>query len=125
MKRSLAKLLLALSLVVNPVTVLAGDFHDVEMQVNHVTKATQGHTLGQHEKNAEPTQPDSSICEMPCCEDSDCSDQGVCFVQYNSDLVVPKTLRFNLPTEIRGWSASITMVPDRELPPDNPPPIFL
>ena len=125
MKRSLAKLLLALSLVINPVTVLATDFHDVEMQANHTVKEAQGHNLDQFEKIQDSTQQHSSDCEMPCCEDSDCSDQGICFVQYNSDVVAQKIQRFSLPTAIRGWGASITMVPDRELPPDNPPPIFL
>lgn len=124
MKRLLAKLLLVLSLVADPVTVLSGDFHYVEMQANHVATQAQGHTLDRHEDAQQPTQKHSPDCEMPCCEDSKCSDQGTCFIQYVLDVVTLKKLRFNLPNSVRDWGTSISLVPDRELPPDNPPPIL-
>lgn len=121
MKRSFAKLLLALSLVINPVAMLAGDFHEVEMKTDQFAKMTSR----QHEESSEPTPHDNTNCEMPCCEDADCSEQGICFIQYNTDVVAQKTLRFSPPFEHGKWGTTIAVVPDRELPPDNPPPIHI
>lgn len=125
MKRSLTKVLLALSLVMNPVAVITSDFHDVEMKADQTTQKAPHHPTEQQETFSEPAPHDSTNCEMPCCEDSECSKQGICFFQNNSDVVTQKALRFSPQTAIRGWGASITMVPDRELPPDIPPPIHI
>lgn len=117
------KLLLALSLVINPVAVLASGFHDVEMKADQITKVASRHDADQQEESSESTPQDNANCDMPCCDDSDCSEQGVCFIQHNSDVVVLKALRFSPPLEYGKWGTSIVVVPDRELPPENPPPI--
>ena len=114
MKGSLIKLVLALSLVINPVAVLAVDFHDLEIAENQAAQVIPGQT----------TQHDRTDCEMPCCEESECTmTPDICIMQHSMDFVVQKVLRFNLPTAHHGWIDSIFAVPDRELPPDNPPPI--
>ena len=125
MKRSLTKLLLALSLVINPVAVLASDFHDVEMKADQIIKIATRHDTTQQEKFNESTPHDSTNCETPCCEDSECAEQSICFIQYNSDFVAQKTLGFSPPIVHCGWGAFVIEVPDRELPPENPPPIYL
>ena len=125
MKRSLTKLLLALSLVINPVAVLASDFHDVEMKGDQITKMASSHHADQQEESSEPTPHDNTNCDMPCCEESDCFEQGVCFIQHSSDLMAQKALRFSPPLEYGQWGTSIAAVPDRELPPENPPPIHI
>lgn len=125
MKRSFTKLLLALSLVINPVAVLASDFHEVEMKADLTTKVSSRHHITQEEVLNNPTPHDNVNCEMPCCEDSDCSEQGICFIQYNSDVVAQNALRFSPPLEHGIWGTSIAVVPDRELPPENPPPIHI
>lgn len=125
MKSLLTKLLLALSLVANPVAVLASDFHNVEMKANGTMEETKCEPTEYQENLRQPTQHDSENCEMPCCEDSECSMQGLCIVQHNSYFVTQKALRFNHPREHRGWDAFIAVVPDREHPPENPPPIHI
>lgn len=125
MKRSLAGLLLTLSLVVNPVTVLADDFHDLEMQASHINHEAPGLTWGLQEEAQGSSQQLSSDCEMPCCEDSDCSDQAICFVQHYTAAVTQEILSFSLINAVRDWGGLLTLVPDRELPPDNPPPIII
>lgn len=114
MKGSFIKLVLALSLVINPVAVLAVDFHDLEIAANQAMQVIPGQTV-EH---------DRTNCEMPCCEDSECiMTPDICIMQHGMDLVVQKMLRFNLSTGHYYWIDSIFAVPDRELPPDNPPPI--
>lgn len=125
MKRSLIRSLLALLLVVNPVAVLASDFHDLKIQVNQTTEEVPCHPVEQQERHSEPPQHDNTNCDMPCCEDSECSEQGICLIHYNSDVVAQKTLKFYHPIKQRGWDASVAEVPDRKLPPENPPPIHL
>ena len=125
MKDSLIKLLLALLLVVNPVAVLASGLHDLNMQVDQTMEVEPCHQVDLHESTNDLPQNDGSDCEMPCCEDSECFEHGICIINYNSDLVAQKSLRFHLPFGKRSWSASIAMVPDRGLPPENPPPIHI
>ena len=121
----LTKLLLALSLVANPVAVLASDFHDVGVNANRTMEEIKCDPMELQENPGQPTQHDSENCEMSCCEDSECSMQGICIIQHNSDFVTQKALRFNHPLENRGRDAFITVVPDREQPPENPPPIHI
>jgi len=123
LKSFLTKLLLALSLVANPAAVFASDFHSVEMTVNQTMEVTKC-DLTEHQENLNQlNRHDSENCEMPCCEDSTCSMQGICIVQHNSVFVIQTPLRFSHPIEHRGWDAYIAVVPERKLPPENPPPI--
>lgn len=125
MKRLLTKLLLALLLVLNPVAVLASGFHDVAMTMDQMSAEAPCHPADHSSNFSEPSQHDGSNCEMPCCEDSECLEQGICIIQFNSDVVAQTTLRFSPPFEHCGWGAFSIVVPDRELPPENPPPIDL
>jgi hypothetical protein len=125
LKLELTQLLLALSLVVNPVTVLAGDFHDVEMQSGHTIEEALDNPSAQHEESQDPAQLQNPDCDKSCCEDAGCFEQGVCFIQYTPGVVTLTNLEFDLSTKSRDWGALSTTVPDRELPPDHPPPIFL
>ena len=126
MKRSLIKLLLALALVFNPVSVLASDFYSMEYQSMLLMEQVSHESAGQQNKHSELTQHDGTDCEMPCCEDSECVMQHICVVQHHSDFVTQKLLKFSHPIENRsGWHAFIAVVPNRELPPENPPPIHV
>ena len=123
MKSLLTKLLLVLSLVINPVAVFASDFHDAGTKANLTMDEAQCDPIEIQEDLGQPTLHDSENCEMPCCEDSECSMQGICIVQHNSYFVIQTSLRFNYPIEHHGRDANITVVPERKLPPENPPPI--
>ena len=123
MKSLLTKLLLVLSLVVNPVAVFASDFHDAGTKANLIMDEAQCDPIEIQEDLGQPTLHDSEDCEMPCCEDSECSMQGICIVQHNSYFVIQTPLRFNHPIEHHGRDANIAVVPERKLPPENPPPI--
>ncbi len=125
MKRSLIKLLLALSLVLNPVAVLATDFHDVENQTNKTTEEAPCHPSDKDMIPGDPTQPESSDCEMPCCEDTDCMEQGTCVIQYSSAGLIQSVIKARLSVSPQAWDALVTAVPDRDLPPENPPPIHV
>ena len=122
MKSLLTKLLLALSLVANPVAVFASDFHSVEMTADQTMEVTKCDPTERQETPSQQAQHDSGNCEMPCCEDSACSMQGICIVQHNSYFVIQTPLRFNHPIEHRERDAYIAVVPERKLPPENPPP---
>ena len=122
MKSFRTKLLLALSLVANPVAVFASDFHSVEMTAGQTIEVTKCDPTERQEIPSQQAQHDSGNCEMPCCEDSACSMQGICIVQHNSYFVIQTPLRFNHPIEHRGRDAYIAVVPERKLPPENPPP---
>ena len=114
MNRSFIKIVLALSLVTNPVAVLAVDSHDLEIGTNQAVQVIPGQTIDNH----------LTDCEMPCCEDSECiMTPDICIMQHGLDFVVQKVLRLNFPTGHYYWIDSLFAVPDRELPPDNPPPI--
>ncbi len=125
MKRSLIKLLLALSLVVNPVAVLASDFQDVEIQSNQSIEEVLCDAADLQDLHSQTEQHDDTNCEMPCCEDSECTMQHICIVQHYSDFTLHKTLRFNHPNQHLDWDGFVAVVPNRKLPPENPPPIDL
>jgi hypothetical protein len=125
LKRSLIKLLLALSLVLNPVAVLATDFHDVENQTNKTTEEAPSHPSDKEMDHGDPTQPESSDCEMPCCEDTNCMEQGTCVIQYSSAVLAQLLVKAMLSVSPQVWDALVTAVPERELPPENPPPIHV
>ena len=121
----LTKLLLALSLVANPVAVFASDFSSVEMMANQTMEETKCNPTERQDAHSQQAQHDSENCEMPCCEDSACSMQGICLVQHNSFFIVQTPLRFSHPNEYCGHGAMIAVVPERKLPPENPPPIHM
>ncbi len=125
MKRSLIKLLLALSLVVNPVAVLASDFSDVEIQSNQSMEEIHCDVVDLQDLNSQLKQHDDTNCEMSCCEDSECTMQHLCIVQHYSDFTLHKTLRVNHPHQHLDWDGFVAVVPNRKLPPENPPPIDL
>jgi hypothetical protein len=93
--------LLALSLVLNPVAVLATDFHDVENQTNKTTEEAPSHP---------------SDKEM---------EQGTCVIQYSSAVLAQLLVKAMLSVSPQVWDALVTAVPERELPPENPPPIHV
>lgn len=125
MKSLLTKLLLALSLVANPVAVLAGDFHDVEMKANHTMEETKLDPAGHHEGLHQATQHDGEDCDMPCCENSDCAAQEICIFQHSSYFVTQRALIFNHPISHLDRDAFIAVVPERKFAPENPPPIHI
>jgi hypothetical protein len=125
LKRLLTKLLLALSLVANPVAVLAGDFHGAEMEMHQASNNTSNRATGQDEVPGEQSPHDKTDCAMPCCEDSECSDQEHCIIQHSPAVVAKLALNNAPPLLDRGWGIFITEVPDRELPPESPPPIHI
>ena len=123
MKSLLTELLLVLSLVVNPVAVFASDFHGVGTKANLTMDEAKCDLMEIPKDLDQPTLHDSENCEMPCCEDSECLMQGICIVQHNSYFVIQTPLRFSHPIEHHGRDANIAVVPERKLPPENPPPI--
>ena len=125
MKRPLIKSLLALLLVLNPVAVLASDFHDLRTLGDKTTKVMPCHPMEQLETHSEQPQHDATNCDMPCRDGAECSEQGICVTHYNSDVLAQKALRFYQPNKQYRSGASISTVPDREHPPENPPPIHI
>ena len=125
MKRSLIKSLLALLLVLNPVALLASDFHDLKNLTDQTTKEMPCHPMEQLESHGESPQHDDTNCEMPCSDGAECPEQGICTTHYNSDLLAQKALKFSHPNKQFRSDASISVVPDREHPPENPPPIHI
>ena len=125
MKSLLTKLLLALSLVANPVAVLAGDFHDVEMKANQTMEESTPGPAGHHEAPHQATHHDSENCDMPCCEDSDCAKQEICVFQHSSCFVAQRALIISHPLNLLDRDAFIAVVPERKFAPDNPPPIYM
>ena len=123
MKSFLTKLLLVLSLVVNPVAVFASDFHGVGTKANLTMDETKCDLMEIPRDLGQSTLHDSENCEMPCCEDSECLMQGICIVQHNSNFVIQTPLRFSHPIEHHEHDAFIAVVPERKLSPENPPPI--
>ena len=124
MKSFLTKLLLVLSLVVNPVAVFASDFHDVGTNANLTMDETKCDLM---EIQEDPGQPalHRENCEMPFCEGSECLMQGICIVQHNSNFVIQTPLRFSHPVQHHEHDSFIAVVPERKLSPENPPPIHM
>ena len=125
MKYLLTKLLLALSLVANPVAVLASDIESVGTQPSQTVKEASHDVADLHDLHSQLEQHDDADCDMPCCEDSECTMQHTCVVQHYLDLIIHKALRFSNPSQDPGWGIFTALLPDRELPPDNPPPIHI
>jgi hypothetical protein len=117
--------MLALLLVANSGAVFASDFQEIKSQFDQTTQKVPCHPAEQRDGASEPTKHDGTDCEMTCCEDSKCSERGICIIQYNSDVVAQKALKFSHPIAQCGWGAFIAAVPDRELLPENPPPILI
>lgn len=126
MKILLTKLLLALTLAINPLSVLAGNFHHHhEVIVNDSGKTLNCSSSDHLEYAGQQEQPDSEDCEPSCCEDAECATQEVCTGQQHSFFTSPIPLIFDHSNRDRGWSTHVFDVPERELPPEPPPPIHI
>ena len=123
MKLKLVKLLLALSLVLNPVAVLAAGFHEISTQMTQVTEEAPCHPSGDQEEMSEPIAPESNGCELPCCAEMDCVEQGDCVLHYSSVILLKNLLKVFYPIPYRNRADTIALVPELDIPPDNPPPI--
>ena len=123
MKLKLVKLLLALSLVLNPVAVLAAGFHEISTQLTQVTEEAPCHPSGDQKELSEPVAPESNGCDLPCCAEMDCVEQGDCVLHHSSAVLLKNQLKIFLPISYRNRADPIALVPDVDIPPDNPPPI--
>lgn len=124
MKYSLTKILLTLLLVVNPLAVLASNFHS-DIHLDKSTEMVACHTADQQSAFEESEQNVNTDCEMPCCQDVSCLDQSTCVIHYGSALLSQQSTRLHPNVENDNWDTAITKIPLRELPPDNPPPIHV
>ena len=126
MKILLTKLLLALTLTINPLSVLAGAFHHHhEVKANDSGKALTCSFSNHQEYADQQERPDSEDCEPSCCEDAECATQEVCTGQQHSVFTSPIPLIFDHSNRNRGWNAHVFVVPERESPPEPPPPIHI
>ena len=123
MKLKLIKLLLALSLVLNPVAVLAAGFHEIGTQMAQATEEAPCHPSDDLEELSEPIAPESNGCDLPCCAEMDCVEQGDCVLHYSSAVLLKNRLKIFHPISYRNRADSIALVPEVDIPPDNPPPI--
>jgi len=123
LKLKLVKLLLALSLVLNPVAVLAAGFHELSTQMTQVTEEAPCHPSGDQEELSEPIAPESNGCDLPCCAEMDCVEQGGCVLHYSSAVLLKNPLKIIHLISYRNRADPIALVPDVDIPPDNPPPI--
>lgn len=123
MKLKLVKLLLALSLVLNPVAVLAAGFHEIATQLTQVTEEAPCHPSGDQEELLKPIAPESNGCDLPCCAEMDCVEQGACVLHYSSAVLLKNQLKIFHPISYRNRADPIALIPDVDIPPDNPPPI--
>lgn len=123
LKLKLAKLLLALSLVLNPVAVLAAGFHEISTQLTQVTEEAPCHPSDDQEDLSEPIAPDSNGCDLPCCAEMDCVQQGDCVLQFTSAVLLKNQLKIFHPVSYQDQADLIALVPEVDIPPDNPPPI--
>ena len=123
MKLKLVKLLLALSLVLNPVAVLAAGFHELGTQLNQVTEEAPCHPSDDPEEMSEPIAPDSNGCDLPCCAEMEGGQQGDCVLHYSSAVFLKNRLNIFHLTSNRSRADAIALVPEVDIPPDNPPPI--
>ena len=123
MKLKLVKLLLALSLVLNPVAVLAAGFHEISTQMTQVTEEEPCHPSGDQEEMSEPIAPESNGCELPCCAEMNCVEQGDCVLHYSSAVLLKKPLKIFHLNSHRNRADTVALVPDVDIPPENPPPI--
>lgn len=118
-------MLLALTLVINPVAVLASDFNFGNLRMNRTMEVTECDPAKHQENSGSQVHHDDEKCETSCCEGSDCTMQGICIIQHNTYFVATKTLRFNPSTEYHGRNAYVAAVPELDLPPEPPPPIHI
>ena len=123
MKLKLVKLLLALSLVLNPVAVLAAGFHEISTQMTQVTEEAPCHPSGDQEEMSEPIAPESNGCDLPCCAEMDCVEQRDCVLQFSSAVLLKNQFKIFHLISYRNRVEPIELVPDVDIPPDNPPPI--
>lgn len=123
MKLKLIKLLLALSLVLNPVAVLAAGFHEIGTQMAQATEEAPCHPSDDSEELSEPIAPESNGCDLPCCAEMDCVEQGDCVLHYSSAVLLKNRLKIFHAISYRNRADSIALVPEVDIPPDNPPPI--
>ena len=125
MKRLLTKLLLALLLVVNPVAVLASDFHADDHAGSNAAEMAVCHSADEKSELESQTQHDNTDCEMPCCQEVSCLSQSTCVIHFGSALLAQQAVRLYSTIGHSHWDSLISNIPERELPPDNPPPILV
>jgi hypothetical protein len=123
LNQAITKILIALALLVNPVVVLAGNFHDIEIWASQSSEKTPCETTRNQEMSAGLAQSHSTDCEKPCCEDTNCFVQVTCVFHLTTAVLTQIGPKATPSIAHRNWDASITDVPDRSLPPENPPPI--
>lgn len=123
MRPNLIHLLLALSLVLNPVAVLAAGYHNhAAVSQQGMEQSTDHAALFTTNPHSEPQQADVA-CDMPCCADSDCFENGFCTLQYNPVALIPYVPPKAPGGEFSDWRFFTDRVSERAIPPDIPPPI--
>ena len=123
MKVLLARLLLALSLAVNSVTVLAGGLSGMGAFTNPANEQVSCDMARQQASPPFQAQQDAEDCDRTCCQYSTCFLQHVCTVQHSSFYVAQSAPDLGRPADHLAPSDGTTAVPDFRLPPENPPPI--
>jgi hypothetical protein len=105
------------------VAVLAAGFHEIGTQLAQVTEEPPCHPSDDQEEMSEPIASDGNGCDLPCCAEMDCVQQGACVLHYSSAVLLINQLKIFHYISYRSRANSIILVPEVDIPPDNPPPI--
>jgi len=126
-KSLLARLLLALSLTVNSVAVLAGGLPGMAVIANPASQEMSCDQAQPQQLHSFQVQNGAEECGRTCCQHptrhSSCSTQHVCVVQHNTFYVAQSALNLGQPVGHHVPDTRVIAVPDFKLPPENPPPI--
>lgn len=125
MKARIFKILLLLALVLNPVAVLAQKIDDLNATHDPVATESpcQHEQLTKHELPESGTPAADGRCDLPCCADLPCFDQGDCVLHFSSAILLRNPADIPLPGPDRHGADTAQSVPEFYIPPDNPPPI--
>jgi hypothetical protein len=123
LKDKLTQLLLALTLVINPVSVLAAGSPGAGTFFSPAMVHSSDHPADRSLAHQSSIQQTDLACDMPCCDDNRCIENDVCSNQYNPVALIPQVGVKAPGGEHIGWGIHFDRVPERFIPPDNPPPI--
>jgi len=124
LKALLTRLLLALSLTVNSVAVLASGLPGMELTAYPATQEMSCDQARQQQLDSFRPHNGAEDCGQSCCRHSTCSAQHLCVAQHNTSYVAQSALKLGQPAGHHAPDDMTFAVPDFKLPPENPPPIL-
>lgn len=124
LKSSFSELILALTLVVNPVAMHASALHGAHLDSEQSESMAISHATGQAPEQPMAAGDQATHCGMPCCDDPDCRSlqTNTCTLHHYPVMAAQESDAFATSVVDREHPASPGSLSDRYIQPEIPPP---